>query len=430
MQYNRENQQEKIQQSFVSSPVVVHKAELSIGEPPAAAQRLFSLVPQTRIVGGWLRDQLWRPAEASHNRQDIDFATELPPEQVIEKLAAAGIKTVEIGVEHGTVGAVISGVMYEITTLRRDVICDGRHAKVVFGADWQEDAQRRDFTVNALSMDAAGQIYDYCGGLVDIQQRRLRFIGDPQARIEEDYLRILRYFRFAARFGVVCDPTLEEVIAAAAPGLARVSGERIKAEMFQVLVDRGGRLPQVIAMMRRCRVLDSIGLTSEEQRQSGEIAAVNFGSDPLINLAALVAVLKAESSGLEASVSAIIKRWRLSKKEAGKLCDAVVDPTGYATQEQRLFCAYEVGEERYRVMLDSLVMRRLLDQEVAAAYWGEAGFLFSGGSFPVNGDDVIQLGRRGRQIGDTLRLALRWWLSSSGTISREEIISRLQNGDE
>ena len=150
----------------------------------------------TRYVGGAIRDDLLGLPVS-----DIDLATRIPPEDVIRRLEKARIKAVPTGIEHGTITAVSDGHPFEITTLRRDVSTDGRRATVAFTDDWKEDAARRDFTINALSADpASGELFDYFGGLDDLENRRIRFIGDPLQRIAEDHLRILRFFRFHARF--------------------------------------------------------------------------------------------------------------------------------------------------------------------------------------------------------------------------------------
>jgi poly(A) polymerase len=185
-----------------------------------------------RYVGGAVRDTLLGLPVA-----DIDIATQLLPDEVLARLKAAGIKAVPTGIAHGTITAVIAGGPAEITTLRRDVSTDGRHATVAFSSDWQEDAARRDFTINALSADPRNlAVYDYFGGLADLAARRLRFIGAAEARITEDYLRILRYFRFQARFGSVpAEAEAEAACARLAPGMKGLSRERIGWELMNLL---------------------------------------------------------------------------------------------------------------------------------------------------------------------------------------------------
>ena len=186
----------------------------------------------TRYVGGAVRDEL-----LGLPVNDIDLATRIRPEEVVERLEAAGIKVVPTGIEHGTVTAVSDGQPVEVTSLRRDVSTDGRRATIAFTDDWKEDAARRDFTINALSADPrTGEVFDYFGGLDDIRARRVRFIGDPEARIAEDHLRILRFFRFHARFGSG-DPDLQALDActARANDLMALSRERIADEILKLL---------------------------------------------------------------------------------------------------------------------------------------------------------------------------------------------------
>jgi poly(A) polymerase len=186
----------------------------------------------TRYVGGAVRDDL-----LGLPVNDVDFATRLRPDEVVERLQGAGLKAVPTGFEHGTVTAVSDGHPYEITTLRRDVETFGRHATVAFTDDWKEDAARRDFTINALMADPlSGEIYDYFGGLADLEQRHVRFIGDPFERIAEDHLRILRFFRFHARFGMgKPDSAALEACTARAKDLMALSRERIADELLKLL---------------------------------------------------------------------------------------------------------------------------------------------------------------------------------------------------
>lgn len=205
-----------------------------------------------RIVGGAVRDTLLGLPVT-----DVDLATILLPEAVIDRLEAAGIKAVPTGLDHGTVTAVADGKNYEITTLRRDVATDGRRATVSFSTDWKEDAARRDFTFNALYADPnSGEIFDYFGGLADLDDGTVRFIGDADERIAEDHLRILRYFRFLARFGqgAVDQPAIT-ACTAAANSLMALSRERIAGELLKLLALPDPR--QAVSLMIRNKIFDS-----------------------------------------------------------------------------------------------------------------------------------------------------------------------------
>jgi poly(A) polymerase len=194
------------------------------------------------VVGGAVRNALLKPVG------DIDIATTALPAEVIRRAKAAGIKSVPTGIDHGTVTLVVDAHPFEITTLREDTETFGRKAIVAFGRDWVRDAERRDFTINGLSVDAAGVVHDHVGGLSDIAARRVRFIGDPAARIAEDYLRILRFFRIHAAYGSG-EPDRAGYLACigAHAGLATLSAERVRMEMLKLMV-AGGAAGAVEAM--------------------------------------------------------------------------------------------------------------------------------------------------------------------------------------
>lgn len=190
---------------------------------------------EARVIGGAVRNALMRIPLA-----DIDIATTALPEEVIRRAKRAGIKTVPTGIEHGTVTLVVDGQPFEVTTLREDTETYGRKARVAFGRDWVRDAERRDFTINGLSVDASGVVHDHVGGLADIEARRVRFIGDPAQRIAEDYLRILRFFRFHAAYGAgEVDRAGYLACIGGRAGLAGLSAERIRMEMLKLVVANG-----------------------------------------------------------------------------------------------------------------------------------------------------------------------------------------------
>ncbi len=213
--------------------------------PPVRAVLKALGAPDTdvRFVGGCVRDAiLGRPIK------DIDLATPDLPETVIAKLEAAGLKAVPTGLSHGTITAVAEGRGFEVTTLRSDTACDGRHAAVEFTTDWQEDASRRDFTFNAMSLLPDGQVFDPFGGVADAEAGHVRFVGEPKDRIQEDYLRILRYFRFLASHGTaVPDPNTLKACENLRSGLAHLSAERVAGE-FVKLLSTPNPLPSVQAM--------------------------------------------------------------------------------------------------------------------------------------------------------------------------------------
>jgi tRNA nucleotidyltransferase/poly(A) polymerase len=229
------------------TPAATHRLENDAWLCDPAVQRALGLLnsggEEARVVGGAARNALM-----GLPLSDIDIATTAVPDEVIRRAAAAGLKAVPTGIDHGTITLVIDGVPFEVTTLRQDVETFGRKAVVAFGRDWRIDAERRDFTMNALSISPDGTVYDYVGGLDDLRERRVRFIGDPARRIAEDYLRILRFFRFQAScaHGAPDAAGLHACIVAR-DGLRTLSRERVRGELVKLLVAPGAA-PTLVVM--------------------------------------------------------------------------------------------------------------------------------------------------------------------------------------
>jgi len=282
---------------------------------------------EARVVGGAVRNALLElPSD------EIDVATTALPEEVTRRVTAAGYKAVPTGIEHGTVTVVVGNAPFEVTTLRQDVETYGRHAKVEFGRDWRADAERRDFTINAFSVTPDGSVYDYVGGLADLARRRVRFIGDPRRRIEEDYLRILRFFRFHAAYGTSGHPDAAGIAACIAgrDGLDRLSRERVRQELMKLLVAPHA-LPALISMADAgllLRVLGGVSYLGSFENMAKVEAAAGLTADPVRRLAALaVAVtedaerlwLKLRLSNIEhARLMAMGDGWRLMSPAIGE----------------------------------------------------------------------------------------------------------------
>src|SRR6266404_8524355 len=245
---------------------------------------------EARFVGGAVRDALLgRPTPGSSPRADIDIATPAPPERIIELLEKSGIRVVPTGLAHGTVTAIVPPRQFEITTLRRDVETYGRRARVAFDADWAADAARRDFTINAIFLAADGTIHDPVGGLADLRARRVRFVGDPATRIAEDVLRLLRYYRFEARFGTgIGDPGARAACRAAAHVLPSLSAERVAQELTKLL-ETPDPLP-VLHMMQEDSVLPVFLPEAQRLDRLRQMIAIEPEADPLRRLAALIEV--------------------------------------------------------------------------------------------------------------------------------------------
>ena len=324
-----------------------------------------------RWVGGAVRDGLLGLAV-----NDVDCATLLLPDAVIAACARAGIRTVPTGIAHGTVTAILADGPVEVTTVRRDVATDGRRATIAFAQDWREDAARRDFTINALYADPQSlAISDYFGGLDDLAARRVRFIGCAEDRIAEDHLRILRYYRFQARFGAALDAEAESACAALAHTLKGLSRERVAAEMLALLV-----LPapeETVARMAAHGVLAVI-LPEADAPQVAALtrlvsheAAEGAAPDPIRRLAALL-------PPDPASAEQVAARLRLSKAQRTRLVSAAARTSGDAADPRAL--AYGIGIEPAR---DRLL---LLGADTATlAGWQPP-------AFPLKGGDIVARG--------------------------------------
>jgi poly(A) polymerase len=254
-----------------------------------ALSRLLSVLDrdgeEARVVGGAVRNALLGEPVA-----EFDVATTAVPDEVVSRVAAAGFKPVPTGIAHGTVTVVIDKHPFEVTTLRKDVETYGRHAKVEFGRDWQADAERRDFTINALSVARDGTLYDYTGGLDDLAQRRIRFIGDPANRIAEDYLRILRFFRFHAAYGSGrLDAAGLAACIAGRDGLDQLSRERVRMEMMKLLI--AARAAPTLAVMAHAglllRVLGGVPYLAAFENMAKSEAAMSIAPDAIRRLGAL-----------------------------------------------------------------------------------------------------------------------------------------------
>ncbi|SFL80324.1 CCA tRNA nucleotidyltransferase [Methylobacterium pseudosasicola] len=375
---------------------------------------------ETRLVGGCVRDALLGKPSA-----DIDLATTLLPEAVIAAARAVPeLKAVPTGIEHGTITLVTEDGPIEVTTLREDVETDGRHAVVRFGSDFARDAERRDFTVNALSLGADGQLHDTVGGLADLEAGRVRFIGDPATRIREDALRILRFFRFHARFGAGApDETALSACVAARDALDRLSRERVRSEFLKLLEAQGG-LPMV-------RTLSATGLL---QRITGGVAelgrlerAMAASLSPVMRLAAL-------SVGGRNDADRLRDRLRLSNPEQAQLtgyADALADLHGRPAIDAPAARAL-AAEHGLPLLNETLAIlagepRPVLEDEARRALQALGG---EGGAprFPLAGADLVAAGvPAGPAIGRGLAAARALWLERgcpTGAEARTELLTR------
>lgn len=358
---------------------------------------LFDGDEKPRIVGGAVRDSLLGLVVS-----DIDLATKLHPETVLNRLSSVDIKAIPTGLDHGTITAVVDTQNFEITTLRRDVATDGRRATIAFATDWKEDAARRDFTFNALYADnESGEIFDYFGGLDDLDKRLVRFIGDPDARIAEDHLRILRYFRFLARFGGerVDQPALT-ACASASKSLMALSRERIASELLKILglPDPSFAVSLMIERGIFANFLPEISDRAATQLRQLISREIQY-SQPISLSARLLSILPTQAD----IVDKIVMRLKLSNRMrvdlATRLADSNPEPDNIRS------IAYKSGKETARdvallyapdVKL-KLCLEMLIDWEAP--------------QFPLKGGALIKLGlRAGPVVAKTLQQIEAQWI--------------------
>jgi poly(A) polymerase len=365
---------------------------------------------EARVVGGAVRNALLdRPIG------DVDVATTAMPGEVMRRATAVGLKAVPTGLEYGTVTLIVDGQPFEITTLREDVETFGRKARVAFGRDWVRDAQRRDFTINGLSVSADGVVHDHVGGRADIAERRVRFIGEPAQRIAEDYLRILRFFRMHAAYGAGAPDSAGYLACIEGrAGLSTLSAERVRMEMLKLVV-ADGAAEALVAMNDGGLLLPVLGGVAYHGPFAAMIAVervLGIPADPMLRLGALAVAVTEDARRLA-------QRLRLSNAEAKRL-----DSLGHrwwrlkgmddARARRRL---YRLGVERYRDRVLTAWARAGGDADVAR--WTELATLpdrWIAPKFPLRAADLIARGiGEGPALGHVLTLAEDAWLASDFT---------------
>lgn len=380
------------------------------------AELLFRIFAEAgrelRFVGGCVRDRLMNLTVT-----DLDAATVARPEEMISILDTNKIRNLPTGLAHGTVTAVFENRTIEITTLRLDTACDGRHAEVEYTDDWEADAARRDFTVNAFYLDAAGTIHDYFTGLKDLAEKKIRFIGDAAQRIEEDYLRVLRFFRFLATHGN--PPADAQALAAckdAKEKLSGLSGERIQKEMMKLLA--AGNPAYALGVMQETGVLDAVlgykaslgplPLLLNLEKESG------IAPNALLRLSLLG----------EMDSDALSARWKLSNADAKILFLLVSHPELFS--HAPYLPIKRAIRTHGKKMAAQLLLRDAVKKSLAFAAIKEPLEMIEHWDvpcFPVSGEDLIARGwKPGKELGDLLKQLEARWEESDYTLTKEELL--------
>jgi poly(A) polymerase len=403
----------------------------------AATRRVIAALAaqgaEVRFVGGCVRD-----AVLGRKVKDVDIATHDPPETVMALLDAAGIEAVPTGFAHGTVTAVIGPDHFEITTLREDVETDGRHAKVAFTDDWDADAARRDLTINALSASPDGTIFDPWGGLEDLKAGRIRFVGDPRTRIQEDVLRLLRFFRFYVHYGrPPMDPDARAGCRELAHLLPTLSGERVAAETIKLLA-AADPAPTLELMMADGIVAQFLPEAAEGTngvatlRALVTIEGLGSGADPWRRLASLIDPQLGESGA-----RGIAERWHLSNQERVRLAFLAGPPASLDAEtgeRERRCLLYRLGGARFRdlallawarsIAAHGPSSRREVEAWQAHLAAAEA---WQPVSLPVKGRDALALGvPHGPEIGQLIAQVEAWWMGEDFRPDRAACLKKLE----
>ncbi len=390
---------------------------MTTSETRAVIAALMARGSIARFVGGCVRDAL-----SGRAVKDIDIATPDPPAQVMDLLRAASIKAIPTGVDHGTVTAVVNGTPFEVTTLRRDVETMGRHARVAFTDDWAEDAARRDFTLNAIYCDSAGTLYDPTGGIADLAAGKVRFVGNAGQRIEEDYLRILRFFRIFAHYGRF--PADSDALWACrqhAKGLGILSAERVAHEILRLLAAPDPA--NVMRLMLQAEVLREVLPEAADLDRLAALTKVD-GSD-VVPVRRLAAVL-----GLSpVAADAVSDRLKLSNRDRQRLLAAASAAIGPSPDPQTARTTlYREGAQAF---VDQVYLRWAEaggnPNESAYAALLDVARCWTPPVFPLSGEDVLALGfERGPKIGELLGEVERWWVDTGFSADRGACLARLR----
>ncbi|MDR1693707.1 MAG: CCA tRNA nucleotidyltransferase [Lactobacillaceae bacterium] len=368
-----------------------------------------------RFVGGCVRDAI-----VGIEGFDLDLATDLTPDELVEACQENDIKTVPIGIKYGTVGAVVNGQVLEITSLRKDIKTDGRHAIVEFTDDWSVDASRRDLTINAVYADENGNVFDYYNGISDLENGIVRFIGKPKNRIKEDYLRILRFFRFYSKFGKTeIDADALKACVENKDGLKNISMERVRDELQKILVT-----PNAV---KTFKIMYENGIITDYMPYPKDLEALTFLTSwfddtkyPNSEIRRMFIILNPDKKAAE-KVSNMLKYSNKKKDYLIKLAAAKIAVEDLLNEDNITKFVYLYGKE---FLIDKLITSlalekfKVIDIEKRIENIKDAVVPI----FPIRGKDLLALGAKDKKIGELLDLLQDLWVRSSFTINRDELL--------
>lgn len=378
---------------------------------------------QARVVGGYVRDML-----KGFTLHEVDMATDAQPDAILSICNKHNIKSIPTGLKHGTITAIVNGEQIEITTLRRDITCDGRHAEVVFTDSWEEDAKRRDFTINAMYLDRDLRLYDFFNGEQDLDNNIIRFIGDPEERIHEDYLRIMRYFRFLGYFeNLNLHQESFDSALRLSYNLYKISNERIHSELLKIFSSREKEIP--IKLMLEGGIFQNIGL----HFTNIDSDKLYFSNDPLVNLSIMMRLSVIHDMG-------ILKQLKFSRAEqklVGNLLKHKLDNHFISVLEKMVFgidattdinkMINEVGQNIYRKLFEmyyGLYIKSFIDDNYSEVLTKFIAIIDSitPTECPVTAEDIINLGYIGCDIGIQLRHVRKLWIEHNCTLEKKLLI--------
>lgn len=372
-----------------------------------------------RFVGGCVRDAI-----AGIKGFDLDLATDLSPDELVEACQDYDIKTVPIGIKYGTVGVVFGKNVLEVTSLRKDVKTDGRHAIVEFTTDWSVDASRRDLTINAVYADEKGNVFDYYDGIDDLEKGIVKFIGNPDSRIKEDYLRILRFFRFYSIFGKTdIDKKALKACVDNKKGLKKISAERIRDELLKILVS-----PNVVKTLK---IMADNEILSDFILFKGDFESLEF----ILNMyddshtpdAALrrLFILTNPNKKLAEKITSSLKLSKKNKDFLVNLANTDLDIKGLLTEKNIDKFVYIYGKDFYiSKILTSVAINKYETESLA--YFIEMVRDRVVPIFPIRGKDIINLGIKDQKIGKVLNLLEESWISSGFMLNRDELLVKAE----